>query len=136
MSFLLSRGDQNSIESSMTISDSATANSVVNLEQLLKITSVPIFCIDIYGIIVTSNAEFAAVLGCNREDLLGKNLAKVTFTRSLSVCKLVLNLVGFRILLHLSIDSPLRNTLSEPAKESILTAYSSCLLQNNEDQSR
>ncbi len=75
---MISFADMNRRESSMTISKSETAQSVVDLEQLMKITSVPIFCIDINGAIVMSNSEFAMVIGCNREELLGKNVARVT----------------------------------------------------------
>jgi PAS domain-containing protein len=81
MNDLISCADMHRLDSSVTISKSEAA---VDLEQLIAITNVPIFCIDINGIIVTSNAEFAAIVGCNRDELLGKNITRVT--QSVVVC--------------------------------------------------
>jgi transcriptional regulator with PAS, ATPase and Fis domain len=76
MDFLLSFTGMNRLE---MISKAGSAQSV-DLEQLIAITNVPIFCVDFNGIIVKYNSEFAAVMGCNREEMLGKNVARVTYT--------------------------------------------------------
>jgi PAS domain-containing protein len=117
MEFEIVCADVNRLESSKTMSMSEPVQSVVDLEQLIAITNVPIFCIDNNGSIVTSNSEFATVMGYNREELLGKNVARVTFAYCFDVINIALKFVFIRILLRLMIDIYSRSMLSVPVKD-------------------